>query len=130
MRPLLFAVLLGLMAPAAASAAPDSRANQNCFASTQWRGWSAPGNSNVLLLRVGINDVYRVELTPGTRVYRAGDRFLVNQSRGSTWVCAPIDLDLTLNDPHGGIVQPLIATGLRRLTPAEVEAIPPHDRPS
>jgi hypothetical protein len=127
---MLFAIALGLLAPAAVSATAGADTGHDCFASTQWRGWSAPGNSNILLLRVGINDVYRVELTPGTRVFRAGDRFLVNQSRGSTWVCAPIDLDLTLNDPHGGIVQPLIATGLRKLTAAEVEAIPAHDRPS
>ena len=127
MRPLLFAIVLGLMAPAA-NAAPDSRPN-DCFALSQWRGWSAPGDGDVLYLRVGINDVYRVELTPGTHVHRYGDRFLVNQARGSDWVCHPIDLNLTLNDPYG-FHQPVIAQSLHKLTPAEVEAIPAHDRPN
>lgn len=129
MRSLLFAAVLGLMAPVVASAAPDTQANRDCFTTTQWRGWSAPGSTNVLLLRVGINDVYRVELTPGTRVHKFSDRFLVNEARGSTWVCHPVDLDLSLNDPQG-FRPPLIATSLRHLTPQEVEAIPPHDRPS
>lgn len=130
MRPLLFAVLFGLLAPAAASAAPDGSAYQNCFASTQWRGWSASHDGDALYLRVGMNDVYEVGLTPGTHLRRFGDEFLVNQIRGSTQICSPIDLDLTLNDPHGGIVRALVATSLRKLTPAEVEALPHHDRPS
>ncbi|MFT3729798.1 MAG: hypothetical protein QM759_18390 [Terricaulis sp.] len=134
MRPLLFAVVLGLMTPAAplatASAAPDDQANANCFTSTQWHGWSASHDGDVLYLRVGLNDVYRLDLTPGTHLHRYGDEFLVNRARGSTWVCHPVDLDLTLNDQHGGIVRPIIATSLRKLTPQEVEALPPRERPS
>ncbi|HVV33415.1 MAG TPA: hypothetical protein VHC73_09330 [Vitreimonas sp.] len=130
MRPLLFAVLFGLLAPAAAHADANMAANRDCFSSTQWRGWSAPGDGDTLYLRVGLNDVYAVGLTPGTHLHRFGDQFLVNQIRGSTQICSPIDLDLTLNDPHGGIVRALVATSLRKLTPAEVEAIAPHDRPS
>lgn len=130
MRPLLFAAVLALMAPAALATAADQASNDTCFTTTQWHGWSAPGDGDMLYLRVGLNDVYRADLTPGSHVHRYGDQFLVNRARGSTWVCHPVDLDLTLNDPHGGVVQPIIVTGLRKLTPAEVEAIPAHDRPS
>ena len=130
MRPLLFAVLIGLMAPAVASAEPASpSAYRDCFATTQWRGWSTSHDGDALYLRVGLNDVYRVGLTRGTHVHRYGDRFLVNQSRGSTWICSPVDLDLSLNDPHG-FREPLIATSLSKLTAAEIEALPRHERPS
>ena len=129
MRPLLFAVLLGLAAPSAAGAAPDSHANLNCFSSTQWHGWSAPGDGDFLYLRVGMNDIYRVQLSPGSHVRRSGDRFLISRPRGSDWVCSPLDLDLSLSDQLG-FREPLIAEDLRKLTPVEVAAIPRHDLPS
>jgi hypothetical protein len=130
MRPFLFALMLGLMAPAAASAAPEPQghAYNSCFASNQWTGWSAPGNGDVLLLKVGLHDVYRVELSEGTRVYRDADRFLVNRLHGSNWICSPLDLNLTLSDRHG-FEEPLIARSLRRLSPEEISRIPPRDRP-
>jgi hypothetical protein len=58
-----------------------------------------------------------------------GDRFLVNRVRGSDWICSPLDLDLTLAD-HNGYREPLISRSLRKLTPAEVAAIPRKDLPA
>ena len=121
------------MLAAATLAAPAARADspppeRSCFLSTQWEGWSAPGNSNVLLLRVNISDIYRVELAPGTRVYKGADRFLVNQVRGSSWICSPLDLDLTLSDTLG-FHQPLFPVSMRKLSKAEVAALPREDRP-
>lgn len=119
----------GLLAGAtAAAAAASEKAPDSCFASNNWRGWSAPGDGDMLYLRVGLNDIYRVDLTPGTRVRKGADNFLVSQVRGSNWICGPLDLDLQLSD-HNGFRQGLIARSLRKLTPAEVAAIPRKDLP-
>ena len=111
-----------------ASAAADRTPKDACFASNSWKGWTVPGDGDVLYLRVGLHDIYRVELTRGTRVHKGPDNFLVSQVRGSNWICSPLDLDLTLSD-HNGFRQPLIARTLRKLSPAEVAAIPPKDLP-
>ena len=58
----------------------------------------------------------------------AAVNFLVSQVRGSNWICGPLDLDLQLSD-HNGFRQGLIARSLRKLTPAEVAAIPRKDLP-
>jgi hypothetical protein len=128
LNPIPMALAAAMLVATAAGAAPDQARGNACFASNTWQGWSAPGNGDVLYLRVGLRDIYRVELTPGTHVRRDGDRFLVNRVRGSNWICSPLDLDLTLSDHHG-FQEPLIARSLRKLTPAEVAAIPRKDLP-
>jgi len=114
---------------AAAAPAPGAAAGQACFTSRDWEGWSAPGDGDVLLLRVRSHDIYRVELTPGSHVRKEVDNFLVNRVRGSSWICSPLDLDLTLNDRTIGARQGLIARSLRKLTPQEIAAIPKKDLP-
>ena len=125
---LLCAAVLALILPATASAASEQASARDCFVSSSWRGWSAPRDADALYLRVRGNDVYRVELTPGAHVHRYGGDFLVNQVRGSSWICSALDLDLALMD-YNGFSRPLITTNLRKLTPEEVAAIPREDRP-
>ena len=109
---------------AAAKPAPDS----NCFLSTQWRGWTASKDGDVLYLRVGLSDVYRVGLIPKSRVRKEPDYFLINQVRGSSWICRPIDLDLELSD-HLGFRQHVFVRELRKLTPEEIAALPKKEVP-
>ena len=125
---LLLAVVLGLLTPAIASAAPEQAAGRDCFLSRNWRGWSAAQEENALYLRMVDGDIYRVELTPGSRVRRYAGEFLVNQVRGSSWICSTLDLDLALSD-YNGFSRPLFPIALRKLTPEEVAAIPPGDMP-
>jgi hypothetical protein len=125
---ILIALTAGLLAVTGASAATGPKSGNDCFLSNSWEGWSAPGDGDVLYLRVNMRDIYRVDLTPGTRVQKDPDRFLVNRVRGSDWICSPLDLDLTLSDHHG-FQEPLIARSLRKLTPQEVAAIPRKDLP-
>src|SRR3982750_1241167 len=91
-------VAAGAATTAAAAAAPEKATDRACFASNDWKGWTAPGDGDFLYLRVGLNDIYRVDLTPGTRVRKGADNFLVNEVRGSNWICGPLDLDLQLAD--------------------------------
>jgi hypothetical protein len=118
---------LSLAATAARADAPDR--HQSCFpVGTSWTNWSAAPGGDVLYLRVHINDIYRVDLTPGSRVYKSPGYFLVNVVRGSGWICSAIDLDLSLAGDYG-YRKPLIVTSLRKLTPAEIAAIPKRDLP-
>ena len=128
LAPLAATLAAALLAATAAQAVETPVAGKSCFLSRDWRGWSAPGDGDVLLFRVGLNDIYRVELTPGSHVRKMGDRFLVVKMRGSSWVCSPLDLDLSLSDTHG-FREPLIARSLRKLTPQEVAAIPKKEMP-
>ena len=112
---------LAPVAQAATEAAPATRSN--CFASNQWKGWNAGPSGDTLYLRVNINDVYEVNLTPGSHARKSAGRFLVNEVRGSNWICSAVDLDLSIADELG-FHQPLIARSMRKLTPEEVAAIP------
>lgn len=124
---LAFAALLGAHG-ATATAAPGGSPGNSCFTSVNWDAWSATADGDALYLRVGLHDIYRVDLTPGSHVRKEPDYFLVNRLRGSSWICSPLDLDLTLSD-HQGFQRPLIARSLRKLTPAEVAAIPRKELP-
>ena len=123
--PAIAAIALGA---AAAQAAPGPDAKAGCFSTRSWDGWSASADGDTLYLRVDRRDVYRVDLTKGSHVRKDADRFLINQVRGSDWVCSPLDLQLTLSD-HQGFREPLIARALRKLTPQEVAALPAKERP-
>lgn len=122
------ALALALAAPAAWADQP--RSHENCFPAdgTSWRSWNADKTGDVLYLRVRLNDVYRVDLSPGSRVYKSTGYFLVNEVRGSGWICSALDLDLTLASNYG-IRRPLIAVSMRKLTPEEAAAIPRKERP-
>ena len=117
-----------LLAAGAANANDRPSQRASCFLSNTWTGWSATPDGDTLYLRISVRDVYRADLTPGSHVRKWGDEFLVSQVRGSNWICSPLDLDLTLADRHG-IRQPLIVRSLRKLTPAEIAAIPAKEMP-
>jgi hypothetical protein len=120
---------LALVASAGRAATTTETTHPSCFpAGTAWTNWSAADHGDVLYLRVHINDIYRVDLTPGSRAYKSAGYFLVNRVRGSGWICSAIDLDLTLASDYG-FRKPLIAVSMRKLTPEEVAAIPRKDLP-
>ena len=114
-------------AGAANAAAPAKTAN-HCFFITEWQGWSSPSPS-VLLLGVRNHDVYRVDLAAPAPALSWPGMHLVSVSRGGGSVCAAIDLDLKVADTEG-FPQPLFPKTLTKLTPEEVAAIPPKNRPN
>jgi len=109
--------------------AAEPEAARDCFpAGTSWQSWKAAESGDVLYLRVRVDDIYRVDLSPGSRVRKWPGHYLVNEVRGSSWICSALDLDLTLAG-QGGYREPLIAVSMRKLTPEEVAAIPSEERP-
>jgi len=116
--------------PPPAGTAPASYAMMSggdCFSTTEWQGWASPSD-DVLYLRVGGNRYYRVDLLPGTGPIDRGGQFLINTVRGSSRVCSANDLDLKVASTSG-FVAPLFPRAIRRLTAAEVAALPPGARP-
>jgi hypothetical protein len=130
LRMLAGALALVLTVAGAARADQAPAPGRNCFLSNQWKNWSVPasGKGDVLYLRLNNNDIYRVDLAPGSGARRGANEFLINRVRGSNWICSAVDLDLSIGD-NLGFHRPLIARSLRRLTPDEIAAIPRHERP-
>jgi len=99
----------------------------DCFSTSQWQGWASPSD-DVLFLRVNGNRYYRVDLLPGSGSIDRGGQFLINTVRGSSRVCSATDLDLKVAST-AGFTTPLFPRAIRRLTAAEVAALPPNARP-
>lgn len=99
----------------------------DCFSTQEWQSWASPSD-DVLFLRVNNNRYYRVDLLPGSGPIDRGGQFLINTVRGSSRVCSAIDLDLKVSSTSG-FVAPLFPRAIRRLTDAEVAALPPGAKP-
>jgi hypothetical protein len=121
----LFLVLL-VVAGAQAGRADETKA-QDCFPLMQWRGWKAP-NPEMIYIKVGNSKVYEIDLAEHNSFLRAPGMHLISHSRGSDWVCSPLDLDLQLSS-FPGIPEHLFVKSLRKLNPEEIAAIAPDDRP-
>ena len=103
-------------------------AGQNCFTSRDWHGWSAP-NEDTIYLKVGMHDVYRLDLSVGSPLLRAPGMHLVSEIRGPDMVCNALDLDLRLADQFNTVRDPLIVKAITKLTPEEIKAIPEKYQP-
>ena len=117
------AVLLGAP-PLIADSQPATQPGNNCFLTTNWQGWKSP-SPTVIYLRIGLNEVYRIDLAAASYQLQQPEMHLVSRVRGSPWICGPLDLDLSLSDDHGIYREPLFVKSLTKLTPDEVKAIPP-----
>jgi hypothetical protein len=117
-----------LAATATVAQAPGTLAPRDCFQASRWDGWSSPA-PGVIYIKVGNNDIYRVDLVDARRSLHKNGRFLVFEPRGSSLVCGPIDLDISLADTSGYDV-PLFPKSLVKLTDEEIAAIPRSHRPS
>jgi hypothetical protein len=122
------AILLAAAAPVLAATRADR--STPCFFVTQWRGWKSP-NPDTIYLGINNHDIYEVKLAGGGSTQLSWpDMHLVSIDRGGSGsVCNALDLDLKIADTNG-FAEPLIAKSLRKLTPAEVAAVPPKYRPN
>ncbi len=130
MRSFSLALAAGLMLAGAAVQAEEATPPvRNCFSITDWHGWRASGtDKDVLYIKVRMHDVYKVTLTDAEPFLNAPDVHLVSKTWGPDTVCNPHDLDLKLADWHG-VATPLIVKDLKKLTPEEIAALPPGDKP-
>jgi hypothetical protein len=113
------------------AAARSSRPQNACFNVRMIDNFNAPDESTVYI-RVNVNEVYRLKLfAPCPNVNWDQSIALQNRS-GSSWICSPLDAELLVRDPGFGPgigPQRCPVSELRKLTPAEVAALPKKDRP-
>jgi hypothetical protein len=110
------------------AANPAAKPAVSCFFSRDWNGWHAP-DEKTIYLRVGVRDIYKVDLSSGSSLLLWPDSHLVSIERGTDEICQPIDLDLTVSDVDGYVRDPLFVKAITKLTPEQVAAIPKKDLP-
>lgn len=140
LAPLAFAAALGACAPypppqgppgppppAASAAAP-----QTCFRTRDIDSHRV-ADARTVYVKVARRDVFRI-VTANACFATAGpdDPLVIRESPGVAYACRPVDLDLAISHMAGlggGAPTPCIVQSMTRLTPAEVAALPPRDRP-
>ena len=65
---------------------------------------------------------YRLTTTP-SRLMLAPQSFFVNEIRGTSSLCSPLDFQLSVADYPGGFREPLIVRDFAEVTPAEGKAL-------
>jgi hypothetical protein len=121
MRKLTLALLAAVaILPVAASAQPAKPVNQ-CFFDRDWRGWKAIDNKS-MYIRTGLHSIYRVDFSSGCPGLTSANAHLITESHTGS-VCNAIDLDIKVSDLQG-FSTPCIASGLTKLTEADMAAIP------
>ena len=120
--PLFVALALGAQA---ADPGPKASSARQCFHSRDVNGFKAQDDQHVYV-RVGVKDLYEFKLfgrCPDVDwTMRLG---LV--SRGGGFICSGLDADLLVPSPIGPQRCPV--REIRKLSPAEVAALPPKLRP-
>jgi Family of unknown function (DUF6491) len=120
------ALLVG-MAEAPAQTAPQPQ--QSCFLITEMRGWKALDNKTIFI-RVGLNQIYRLDLSAACPMLTMPDAHLITKTRGPDTVCSAIDWDLSVSEPPpAAMPEPCIVKQMTQLTPEQAAAIPPKYRP-
>lgn len=125
---------LALAAPAGAQTSPQtsaparsSRPQNACFNVRMINGFNAPDKSTVYI-RVGVNEIWRLTLFAPCPNVNWDERIALQNRSGGSFVCDPLDAELLVHDPGLGL-QHCPVTEMRKLTPAEVAALPKKNRP-
>jgi hypothetical protein len=118
----------GLLAAAASPALAASSDHSSCFLASNWDGWKSPDPSTIYV-RITLARVFRLDLAHPSNQLNDPSVHLLSKVRGSSWICSPIDLDLSVVDDHGVSREPLFVKQMTELTPDEIKAIPAKYRP-
>lgn len=94
-------------------------------------------DDHTMYLRTRDNAVYRVVMSGAClAAHSSDDPLILQQPPGLQYVCRAVDLDISIGNAAqpagigiGTFKTPCIASTLKRLTAAEVAALPPKDRP-
>ena len=113
---------LAVTLPAAVVAQPSKPVN--CFRLGQMNNSRMAEDNHVMYVRVYGNQFFRMDFS--SRCNNSGNEPLILRPvDNNDLICHAIDLNVSVRNTHEGC----IPTGLRKLSPEEVSAIPPRDRP-
>ena len=114
---------VALAACSAASAQPAASPRQ-CFSTRQIDN-SVVVDDSTINFKVG-REVYQVKMAgPCPRLKDNIGGFIMDL-KGSDQLCSPLDVQITVNDNIGGRCN---TKSLQKMSPAEVSALPPKERP-
>ncbi len=125
---LLSALATGQTFAADPAPAPPAKPHYECFYSSEWQGWRAP-DARTLYMRVNGRDIWKAEMSDDCSMLRGIGVHLVTRFHGTSTVCSPLDLDITVADDTSIGRETCIVKTLRKLTKEEAAAIPRKDQP-
>jgi hypothetical protein len=131
-RTTLAAATIGLAAAALpplatqAVAQPQAREQQSCFYVHDITNFVS-NDDKTLYFSVRNRDVYRLETVNSCPGLSFRQSINLESTPGGSSVCSAIQLSLSFHE--GGVRNQCLIRDLRRLTPAEVAALPKRDRP-
>ena len=116
-------VMSALMLALPAMAQPQTETKQSCFWTRDLRNHTV-ADSHTLYFDLAGRDVYRVDTSDSCMAGMTSTDPIVLRDRASTGrICSKMDLDISARGAH------CIVSGLTKLTPEEVAAIPRRVRP-
>ena len=101
------------------SARAAQQGGRQCFNVSQVSGFH-PIDRDTVQVTVGARTVYQLEVVGVCPDINWSFRVGIRSTSGSSWVCSGLDAELIVPSPSG--TQRCPVTGIRRLTPEEVEA--------
>jgi hypothetical protein len=120
-------VLAAAAATPLAQAEPQKPAEHRaCFYADNIENY-AVANDRLVYLRVGVADVYRLDLMTECHELTFRQNVLFTHTGASSLICSPIDLTIRFRQAAARRVCPV--SEMRKLTPAEIAALPKGDRP-
>lgn len=119
-------VALSLSSPLTATARSKVKPKEDraCFYASNIRGFS-PVDDRVINIEVGANDDYQLQLMGACPNIDFANALII-RSRNSNFICAGIDADIIYQGPGGP--QSCQVSSIRKMSPAEVKALPRRDR--
>jgi hypothetical protein len=130
-NPRLAPAILGLalsLAGLAANAQPQAAPATKCFLSRDWSGWKGSPDLKSIYIRVRGRSIYRLDLSAPCTGVDSGFSHLVTRNRGGSWICNPLDLDLSVSDGHG-FRSRCIVSKITPLSTEEAASLPKSLRP-
>ena len=128
MKPLALTLTAGalLLLATGQAAAQATKAPKACFSARNVSNFAVV-DDRTLNIRVGVRDVYQLDLLgicPGIE----GQNEIAIKSRGSSFICSPLDATILAQRPFGR-KQRCEVRGMRKLTPEEVASLPSREKP-
>lgn len=130
MRMLIVFFLAGTLAGAAPApeAGPPTKPAGHCFSPQQFDGWRA-ADPQTVYIRADVNRYYRVDLARECSMLASWDARLILNVTGGSVICSAADMVMKVSEPFVPIPEPCFVKNMTELSPAEVAAIPPAQRP-
>lgn len=116
---------LPLTAAAATPDAAPAKPRSACFWTSQINNFAAPDEKTVYV-RVGVRDVFELNML-GRCPDVDWNQSIAVRSRGSSHICSGLDAEIISPTPIGPQRCPV--KSVRKLTPAEIAALPKRARP-